>query len=409
MTTILLLVLSTNPDTLTRDVIIPDWLPQKEAIPAVNFAVNTATNTTSTLTNPLILGNGRLRYDLRLLSHEPTRLAHVWDNLDYPYSTDGYRADWLITQLLDAHYYDFRGYNGKTLNQVAAEVGVDFKKSINLNADQRVAIAVSGVSESVRRIDRYQGIGGRHNTGVFFATWDTKKNKSALDKNPLYNLIKFFPDGGEAIFELPNGLHGFVIYDARRNLVRAGDTELVNDYTVPGAHDKAVRPAIGCIRCHGPHQGLWPAPNHIKQLFDANEIDIAGDLNDPSSKANERLAGQYLGDFTRRLRLAREDYQRAVRRITVTPDYPQGLTVEEVSAAVSSIYNDYRYQPVTPQQAMLESGGILPQQGPIKNVTLSLLRINVPVRRESWEEYHKQIKGANHAVITTDSINLNTR
>jgi hypothetical protein len=291
---------------------------------------------------------------------------------------------------MNTHYYEFMQIEDLDLNGVAETVGVDFEKSVRLNADQRVGIAVSGVSESVRRIDRFQGIGGRENTGVWFGTWDTKKTASGVQKNPLANLIKFFPDGGEAIYERQNGMHGFVIYNANRELVRAGDTELVNDYLVPGAHDKAIRPSISCIRCHGPHQGLWDAPNHIKALFDAGEVDITGD-----EEANARIAGQYLGNFDTRIELARTHYQTAVRKVTVSPQLELGLTVEEVSTQISKIYGDYVYNTVTPQQAALELGfddaSALKDQvktTAYRNVTMSLLRINVPVRRESWEEIY---------------------
>lgn len=462
----LLLLCSTTTPTEAANWAISDapteetryiWLPEHMATStynitqvgsAINWMMNAVVSKASTIVTPRRIANGHmLVYDFRVLvpnKKEREKVLKLWDDLalDEPYfhltannSPDPtkvfyaphlelekasltpviYRGDWLLDKVLREKYYEFMlflGDDGKllTLDQVAERYGVNFKKSIENDADSRVLIAVSGVSESARRIDRYQGFGGRQNTGVFFTTWDTKKGNAQIEKDPFYNIRKFFPDGGEAIWELSNGFHGFVIYDGKRNLVRAGDTELVNDYLVPGAHNKAIVPGISCIRCHGPHQGLWPCPNHIKQLHETQELEIIGDLTDLSEEENERLAGQYLGDFKPRIDLARIHYTEATRRATRAKNLEKGLDVVEVSALISSLYNNYNYEKVTPESACKQLGldpgddaaatlQVAVPKAEFRNVKMALLRANIPIRTEEWEEIYASarlltIKGA---------------
>lgn len=408
---------------------------------AVNFAVNTSLSQAGLVIRPEVIANGwMLVYDLRQLAPDDAdfkRIVSFLESLarDEPYfhetrenaggqvaaiakhieSPNGeilvelnlsaalvFRADWLIVQLLGDKYYDAIGFvraDGSLLNQreVYAQFGVDEEASKQRNGDQRVAITISGVTGSVRRVDRIQGIGGRHNTGAVWQTFDVVQPQGAVKQNPLYNLLSFTPDGGEAIIERQNGLHAFIIYDARRNLVRAADANLVTDYTVPSGNPQILVPAIGCIRCHSDSQGLKPAPNHVKALVESG-TDIIGDL-DGGRDVLDRLAGLYMGDFGDRLLIGRRHYETAIRRCTIHRDFPQGMGAVETSDLVAAVFDGYAYGQVTAAQAVVELGykpdvnavvtlnNILPRQQ-FPNPMVGLLRAGIGIRRADFEQIY---------------------
>lgn len=409
----------------------------------INWVVNATVARASVIVPGKKIANGwMLAYDIRQLDPKnPARLAAFWDELalDEPYfhetrenaggeiaaianhieaplgealvgsnvsSAMVFRSDWLIYQLIGAKYYESKGWvksDGSLLSQaeVYSEFSIDEDAVKKVNGDQRVAIAVSGVTASVRRVDRIQGIVGRFNSGAVWQTFDTKQDDGAIAKNPLYNLLSFVPDGGEAIIEQPNGLHAFVIYNAQRQLVRFADPELVTDYTVPAGNPCRLQPGISCIRCHGASKGLHPAPNHVRTLVESG-TDILGQVDTPPddlSKVVDRLAGLYLGDFDKWIRRGREDYEEAIRRCTRHPELQAGISAETSAEILASIYGKYAYKKVDAGSATFELGfspgadakvsfdSVVPLQE-LRNPTVASLRAGIEVRRSSWEQVY---------------------
>ena len=113
----------------------------------------------------------------------------------------------------------------------------------------------------------------------------------------------------------------------------------------------------------------------------------------------DRIAGLYLGDFSRRIKLARDDYTLATRRATIMPGKAEGMDVTETSALVSAIYNGYTYDQVGAEQALRELGhtpgenaihelrtALPPAQ--FSNVTAAALRAGITVRRKDFEQIY---------------------
>jgi len=418
---------------------------------AISYAVNAAASKAGVVIPLDRIANGwMIVVDLRRLCPKPTelqRLIDVWDGLakDDPYfhatkeNAGGrvavipdhlshhadflaatsqnpslvYRADWFLVQALHLKYYEFKQWtkvDGTLFDQqeVYATYGADEAKSKALNGDQRVGIFVSGVTKSVRRLDRIQGIGGRFNTGSIWQSFDTTSKDGKISSNPFYNLLAYNPVGGEAIIEEQNGLHSFVIFQVAndekgsRPLQRVAPANLVTDFTIPDGHPAELVSAISCIRCHGSHGGLWPVRNDVATLVKSG-TDIVADFSDPKLKLNEetidRLAGLYMGNFDKRLLIGRSDYDEAVRRATFHIDSPQGIGVVENSRIVSAIYRQYVFDDVTPAVACRELGylagddaaktlrSILPP-AEFRNPVVSALRAGIAVRRSDWEQVY---------------------
>lgn len=308
-----------------------------------------------------------------------------------------YRADWLLFRMLDTHYYQFAQF-GSTQQSVYSKFGINEEASKALNADQRVAMFDSGITGKPRRIDRLQGVGGRWGTGAVFQTWDLLDESVSPLQHPMYNLIAFKADGGEAIIEKQNGLHSYILYQADRTLVREAPPDLVSDHTIPGPPlgpgTKRLVAGISCIRCHNPQEGYHGAPNDVQRLLDSG-VDITDDfLAGHPYDAVVRIAGLYAGDFSRRLALARDDYVLAVRRATIQPGLPAGLSVPEAGSLIAALYADHAWRRVTPEIAVAEVGrpgedfGSLfpPREG--DNIVIAALRAGIPVRRADWEQVY---------------------
>ena len=67
--------------------------------------------------------------------------------------------------------------------------------------------------------------------------------------------MEFHQDGGEIVFALPNGLHGYLLINDQGKLINRGPTNIVRDAS---RADGAIINGISCISCH--QQGLFPPP-----------------------------------------------------------------------------------------------------------------------------------------------------
>jgi len=427
---------------------IPPWDKTDTSLAAASFALNTAASHAGILVQPRVMANGwMLAVDLRRMAPRIEQLAllvETWDGLAVrePYfhvfqETEDkrvavlaphikethakllaelnvspalvYRLDWFLSQLLDSAYYDFMQF-GDNLESVLTTVGVDEVLAQRINGDQRVAIFSSNVTGKPRRVDRIQGAAGRFNTSAVWITRDLFDEQAAIASHPIYNLLAFEEDGSEIIFERPNGMHGFVLVNSAGKLVREAPPNLVSDHTIPAPHTRRLRPAISCIRCHGDQEGLQSVSNDVRTLLSVGAIDVLNDFGNAKTSREElldRLAGLYAGDFTRRIKLGRDDYSLATRIATAITTRPEGLTVPEASAIVSELYGEYVYNSVDAETACRELGynpgddprttlsQILPTLPPdpqsgltLEDPTAAALRAGISVRRIDFERIY---------------------
>src|SRR5262249_41550016 len=67
---------------------------------------------------------------------------------------------------------------------------------------------------------------------------------------------------GEAIFSLPNGLHGFILVNANNVRQDKGATQIVSD---PKRPDRAVEAGVSCMSCH--LTGINPKSDQIRDFL----------------------------------------------------------------------------------------------------------------------------------------------
>ena len=153
------------------------------------------------------------------------------------------QVDWfLATASLPPLYHDILGLP-ETDRELEQELDVDVKRNITLAPGRRVWRAGfndSGPSKHNRVVERH-----RSRYGAYWKSYDFAG--SAGVRHIFTHPLSFEHDGGEVIFNLPNGLQGYYISDGLGNRIDAAPLSIVSN---EGASDKVVRNGLSCIGCH---------------------------------------------------------------------------------------------------------------------------------------------------------------
>ena len=152
-------------------------------------------------------------------------------------------VDWLLaTASLPPLYHAILDLP-RTDRELERELGIDVARNLQSAPGVRVWRAGfndSGVSNNNRVIERHKSP-----YGAYWKSYDFAGNLGT--QNIFTHPLDFTPDGGEIIFNLPNGLQAYYISDARGNRIDVAPTTIVAN---PAASDPAVRNGLSCIGCH---------------------------------------------------------------------------------------------------------------------------------------------------------------
>ena len=152
-------------------------------------------------------------------------------------------VDWFLANAsLPPLYHDILDLPA-TDRELERKLGIDVARNIQSAAGVRVWRAGfndSGVSNNNRVVERHKSPHGAYWKSYDFAG-------SVGKQNVLTHPLSFDHDGGEVIFNLPNGLQAYYISNASGNRIDVAPTEIVSN---PAASDPAVRNGLSCIGCH---------------------------------------------------------------------------------------------------------------------------------------------------------------
>ncbi len=171
-------------------------------------------------------------------------------------------ADWfLATASLPPLYHDILALPA-TERELERELGIDVERNLRTAPGNRVWRAGtnnSGVSTNNRVVERHRSPHG--------AYWKSHDFASSVDEKNIFTHPLFFErDGGEVIFNLPNGLQAYYISDALGNRIDVAPTEIVSN---PAASDPAVRNGISCIGCHT--EGMKEFEDEVRAVIEQTE------------------------------------------------------------------------------------------------------------------------------------------
>ena len=170
-------------------------------------------------------------------------------------------VDWFIaTASLPPLYHDILGLP-ETDRELETRLEVNVVENIRNAAGKRVWRAGfnnSGVSNHNRVVERHTS---QH--GAYWKSYDF--SGSVGTQNIFTHPLSFTHDGGEIIFNLPNGLQAYYLSDAGG---RRLDEAPINIVSNPAASDPTVRNGLSCIGCHT--EGMKDFEDRVRGVVEKN-------------------------------------------------------------------------------------------------------------------------------------------
>jgi tetratricopeptide (TPR) repeat protein/mono/diheme cytochrome c family protein len=157
------------------------------------------------------------------------------------------RADWFVFAAARPPLYH------EVLQLPDSDAGLERELKIDIEADirdgrvARAGFNSSGVSRNNRLIERH-----RTAHGAYWKSYDFEGNvgrQNLFDRplGPGSGDDEFRQDGGEIIFNLPNGLQAYLLVDGKGRRIDEGPTKIVS---VKNRPDPAVINGVSCMYCH---------------------------------------------------------------------------------------------------------------------------------------------------------------
>ena len=117
----------------------------------------------------------------------------------------------------------------------------------------------SGVSQHNRVVERHLS-----RYGAYWKSYDFAGSTGS--RHIFSHPLDFTHDGGEIIFNLPNGLQAYYLVDAVGNRLDVAPTDIVSN---PAASDPAVRNGLSCIGCHT--EGMKTFEDQVRAVVEIAE------------------------------------------------------------------------------------------------------------------------------------------
>lgn len=171
------------------------------------------------------------------------------------------RADWFIaTASLPPLYYDILDLP-KTDLELETQLGVNVAANLRNAPGVRVWRAgfnESGVSNNNRVVERHE-----YRYGMYWKTYDFAGNVG--EQNIFTHPLAFKHDGGEIIFNLPNGLQAYYLSTASGDRLDSAPISIVSN---AGARDPVVHNGLSCMGCHT--EGMKTFEDQVRGVVEKN-------------------------------------------------------------------------------------------------------------------------------------------
>jgi mono/diheme cytochrome c family protein len=176
------------------------------------------------------------------------------------------RIDWFVQAASQPPlYHALLGIPG-TDRELEALLRVNAEADIEQEQVIRAGFNRSGVSQNNRLIERHKSPYGSYWKSYDFGGNVGRQNLFEHPLGPGSDRQYFQHDGGELIFTLPNGLHGYMLVDGRGRRLDKGPIEIVSD---PKRPDKSVTNGVSCMSCH--YTGMIAKADEIRNVVSANQ------------------------------------------------------------------------------------------------------------------------------------------
>ena len=170
-------------------------------------------------------------------------------------------VDWFVaTAATPPLYHDLLSLP-LTARELETRLGVDVARNISTAPGVRVWRAGfnnSGVSNNNRMVERHA-----FRDGAYWKSYDFAGNVGT--QNIFTHPLDFTHDGGEVIFNLPNGLQGYYLVNASGSRLDAAPINIVSN---PAASDPTVRNGISCFGCHT--EGMKTFEDQVRPVIESD-------------------------------------------------------------------------------------------------------------------------------------------
>ena len=298
------------------------------------------------------------------------------------------RADWFVALATQPPLYHTLLELPRDARALEERLHVDVLADFRDGRLARAGFAASGVSGQNRLVERHKAA-----HGAYWKSYDFKARtpRNVLTRFPLgpefddhpFPQQAFRQAGGELIFNLPNGLQGYLLVNAKDERIDAGPVEIVSD-ALKTAGTPAVINGLSCMSCH--KHGMIPFKDAIR-----DGTAVGGDAL--------RLVQQLYPPQATLDRLVQEDGKRflgALERAT-GPFLQAGADREQplrdFAEPVGEVARAYLLKDLGPAEAAYELGLERPEQlrsliegsAALRALGLAPLAAGRTIRRDEWE------------------------
>ena len=175
-------------------------------------------------------------------------------------TTPSIHVDWFIATASSPPLYHDLLSLPLTATQLETRLEVDVNRNISSAPGVRVrraGINDSGVSVNNRMLERHTS-----RYGAYWKSYDFAG--SVGTQNIFTNPLDFTHDGGEVIFNLPNGLQAYYLVNATGFRLDAAPINIVSN---PAASDPTVRNGISCLGCHT--EGIKTFEDRVRAVIES--------------------------------------------------------------------------------------------------------------------------------------------
>jgi hypothetical protein len=175
------------------------------------------------------------------------------------------RADWFVATASRPPLYHDLLQMPLTDRDLERQLRVDALLDIQEDRVVRSGFNGSGVARNNRLLERHDAAYGAYWRSYDFADNTERQNLFDHPLGPQAGGNSFAHSGGEIIFNLPNGLQGYMLVDANGRRLDRAPIEIVSD---PKRPDRVVETAISCFSCH--YQGVIHKADQIRAHVEKN-------------------------------------------------------------------------------------------------------------------------------------------
>lgn len=264
-----------------------------------------------------------LRIDLRDYQWS----ARSWERLAaaYPYRfTDrpapetprALRADWFVATASRPPLYHDLLQVPATDRELERQLRVDVAVNIQEETAARAGFNDSGVSQNNRLIERHPAAHGAYWRSYDFSDNRSRQNLFDHPLGPTPGQNSFNHAGGEIIWNLPNGLQGYLLVDRNGRRIDRAPVEIVSD---PKRPDRAVETGLSCLSCHV--RGILPKADQVRahvgknpQAFSKADADTVRALYPPEARMRALMDEDS------------ERFVQALKKLGISPDAVEPIT-----------------------------------------------------------------------------------